>query len=115
MELDLSAWMLILFIILLVLSIWKIYAFLPNKALEDDDTTKESQEELLNVIIDVIKKNNGNIDAKNLYIKVIEDESFDSKRFWRFNHNRLNQLLNKYYTEHNDINSIEDIYEKTKG
>ncbi len=110
MKLDLSSWMLILFIILFILSVWKIYAFLPNKPLADDDTTKESQDELLNIITSVIKKNNSEINSKELYLKVIEDDSFDSKKFWRFNQNRLNQLLKKYYIEHKTISSIKDIY-----
>ena len=110
MKLDLSSWMLILFIILFILSVWKIYAFLPNKPLADDDTTKESQDELLNIITSVIKKNNSEINSKELYLKVIEDDSFDSKKFWRFNQNRLNQLLKKYYIEHKTITSIKDIY-----
>jgi len=110
MKLDLSTWMLILFVILFILSIWKIYAFLPNKPLADDDTTKESQEELLSIIISIIKKNDADINSKELYIKVINDDSFDAKKFWRFNQNRLNQLLNRYYMEHKDIHSIKDIY-----
>jgi len=110
MKLDLSSWMLILFIILFVLSVWKIYAFLPNKPLADDDTTKESQEELLSIIIDVIKKNSADISSKELYEKVIKDTKFDVKKFWRFNQNRLNQLLNRYYIENKEINSISDIY-----
>ena len=110
MKLDLSSWMLILFIILFVLSVWKIYAFLPNKPLADDDTTKESQDELLSIIVSVIKKNDAEISSKELYLKVIEDATFDSKKFWRFNQNRLNQLLKKYYTEHKSISSIKDIY-----
>ncbi len=111
MKLDLSSWMLILFIILFILSVWKIYAFLPNKPLADDDTTKESQDELLNIITSVIKKNNAEINSKELYLKVIEDDSFDSKKFWRFNQNRLNQLLKMYYIEHKTISSIKDIYD----
>ncbi len=110
MELDKSTWMLIFFIILLVISIWKIYAFLPNKQLEDDDTTQEAQDELTDLAIKVIKQNNPNIDAKELYIKIIEDEDFDNQRFWRFNHNRLNQLLEKYYLKNEKINSIKDIH-----
>jgi len=110
MGLDLSSWMLIAFIIFLVLSIWKIYAFLPNKQLQDDDTTKESQNELIKLMLKVIKQNGGDIDAKNLYIKMTEDEDFDSEHFWRFNHNRLNQLLNIYYSQNNGISSIKDIY-----
>ena len=109
MELDLSTWMLIFFVVFLVLSIWKIYALLPNKQLADDDTTKESQDDLIQLILEVIKKNDENIDEKLLYIKVIEDENFDSQRFWRFNHNKLNQLLNKYYLENKGIKNIKDI------
>jgi cytoskeletal protein RodZ len=108
MELDLSSWMLIFFVVSLVVSIWKIYAFLPNKPLADDDTTKEAQDDLMKLVITVIKEND-EIDEKNLYVKVIEHEAFDSKRFWRFNQNRLNQLLSKYYLQNEDINSIKDI------
>ncbi|MEA1954987.1 MAG: hypothetical protein U9N02_00660 [Campylobacterota bacterium] len=114
MELNTSTWMMISFIILLIVSIWKIYAFLPNKELKDDDTTQDSHNELINLMIKVIKENNGDLEAGILYIKMLEDENFDSKHFWRFNHNRLNQLLNKYYVENEDINSIKDIYNKTK-
>ena len=55
MELDTSTLMMIFFIIFLVISIWKIYAFLPNKQLEDDDTTEESKIDLTNVMLKTIK------------------------------------------------------------
>ena len=114
MDISLSTWMLIFFVVFLILSIWKIYAFLPNKQLKDDDTTDDSYNELISLMIKVIKNNGSDIDAKTLYIKMTEDEDFDSEHFWRFNHNRLNQLLNRYYMENDGIESIKDIYEKTK-
>jgi len=114
MDISLSTWMLIFFVIFLILSIWKIYAFLPNKQLKDDDTTDDSYNELISLMIKVIKNNGSDIDAKTLYIKMTEDEDFDNEHFWRFNHNRLNQLLNRYYMENDGIESIKDIYEKTK-
>ena len=54
MELDVKTWMMIFFILTLIVSIWKIYAFLPNKELPDDDTTAESKDELLKLIIKII-------------------------------------------------------------
>ena len=107
--------MLIFFIILLVVSIWKIYAFLPNKQLADDDTTKESQEELLKVILKVIKESNGELNHTQLFEKVKNDENFDEKRFWRFNQNRLNQLLNYYHLENSHTSCIKDIYKDLKA
>ena len=109
MELDTSTIMMILFIILLVASIWKIYAFLPNKALADDDTTEASQEELLALVLSVIKMSQSDITPKDLCQKIQSDTAFDKKHFWRFNLNKLNQLLSQYYAQNPDIKSIEDI------
>lgn len=93
MELDTSTLMMIFFILTFIISIWKIYAFLPNKALADDDTTKESQDELLNIIRKYVNKEN--INSKELLEMVKNDEDFDKEHFWRFNQNKLNQLLRK--------------------
>jgi len=110
MELDTSTWMMIFFIISLVVAIWKIYAFLPNKQLADDDTTKDSQEELLKVILKVIKKSDGSLTSTELFEKVKSDESFDEKKFWRFNQNRLNKLLDYYHLQTKTTSSIKDIH-----
>ena len=110
MELDISTLMLIFFIIFLVISIWKIYAFLPNKELADDDTTEESKIDLTNIMLTTIKNCNGSLSVDELFVKIQENEDFDSEKYWRFNKNRLNQLLNAYYTEHSHIQSIEDIH-----
>jgi len=110
MNLSISNLMIIFFIISLVVSIWKIYAFLPNKELSDDDTTKESVEELQAIVLKVLKNSNGIVSYKELCLKVKEDESFDSEHFWRFNQNKLKQILNRYYLENKDISSLEDLY-----
>ena len=109
MELDTPTIMMILFIALLVASIWKIYAFLPNKALADDDTTEASQEELLNLVLSVIKNTNEELSASELCTRVQNDPAFDEKHFWRFNLNKLNQLLIHLYSENPNIQSISDI------
>ncbi len=110
-----STWMLIFFVLLFIISVWKIYAFLPNKPLADDDTTKESQEELLKVILKVIKENKGELSHSELFEKVKSDENFDGKRFWRFNQNRLNQLINYYHLENSHTSCIKDIYHDLKA
>ena len=110
MDISLSTWMMVAFVAFMIAGIWKIYAFLPTKQLADDDKTAESEHEIVKLMLNVIKKNEGKIDSKELFIKMQEDENFDSKLFWRFNHNRLNQLLSKYYILNPKCSSIKDIY-----
>ena len=112
MNLDISTIMMILFIALLVVSVWKIYAFLPNEQLADDDTTIEAKEELLNIVFKTIESSEPNILLSDLYEKVKKSEEFDKERFWRFNPNKLNNLLEEYYKRHPDTQSVEDIYKK---
>ncbi len=110
MELDISSLMLISFIILFIISVWKVYAFLPNKQLADDDTTEESKTDLTNIILSTIKKSDGKLNVDELFVKIEESEDFDSQKYWRFNKNRLNQLLKAYYIENPHTQSIKDIY-----
>jgi len=112
MEISTSTWMMIFFIISLVASIWKIWAFLPNKALEDDDRTEASEKELLALMINIIKSKRGMINEKELFSLMKSDETFDTKRYWRFNQNRLNHLLQEYYIENQETDSIQAIYKK---
>lgn len=101
--------MMIFFILLLIVSIWKIYVFLPTKQLEDDDRTQLAQNELLSLMLKTIKEKNGDLDENELFLSMTKDESFNSELFWRFNLNRLNHLLSFYYIE-NDCSTIKDIY-----
>ena len=112
MEFSNEQLMLIFFILFLVASIWKIWAFLPNKVLADDDTTEASQEELLHLVLSGIKRSHAKVTPSELIELIREDPSFDAKHFWRFNLNKLNQLLKHYYLQHPDTSSIEDIYQK---
>nr|WP_321266339.1 hypothetical protein [uncultured Sulfurimonas sp.] len=115
MQIETSTWMLVFFVVLLVVSIFKIYAFLPNKPLTDDDTTKESQEELLKIILKVIKESDGELNHSEIFEKVKNCENFDEKKFWRFNQNRLNQLLNYYHLQNPHTKCIKDIYHDLKA
>ena len=102
--------MLVFFILFLVMSIWKIWAFLPNKQLADDDKTEDSENELKSLMLKVIRENRGEIDEKELFLQMSKDENFNSELFWRFNLNRLKQLLNVYYMQNPSTQNIKDIY-----
>ena len=115
MKIETSTLMMIFFIISLIVSISKIYAFLPNEQLADDDTTKESQEELLNLMLQVIKNSDGKLSVDALFERIVNHKEFDSSHYWRFNLNRLNQLLQQYYLKNRSINSIADIYQDLKA
>ena len=95
-ELETSNLMMIVFIFAFVISMWKIYPFLQTKTLADDDTTKDSQEELSKLVLKhMANQSKEDIDTKELLEKIKNDEDFDKKHFWRFNQNKLNQIIKK--------------------
>lgn len=103
MDFDISTIMMFFFILFMIIGIWKIYVFLPNKQLPDDDTTKESQDELLRLMIKVIKENSAELSESELFYKMKEDEDFNKEHFWRFNQNRLEHLLEHYFLTHHHV------------
>lgn len=80
------------FIAALALSVWKLYAFFPNKRLSDDDTTPESVALLEQILIET-DHNFPGLDETTLYQKMQIHPLFDPKHFWRFNENRLRRLI----------------------
>jgi len=112
MDISLSTWMKVAFVAFMIVGIWKIYAFLPTKELADDDRKEEAEKELLALMLHVIRKHKGNLTSKELFFAIQEDEGFNTKLFWRFNHNRLNQLLKTYYVQNPNTNSILTIYKE---
>jgi hypothetical protein len=113
MKFDTSFWMMFAFIVFMILGIWKIWDFLPTKQLEDDDKTEASEEELLAIVLQVIKEYEGNLSENELFQNIQKSESFDAKHYWRFNQNRLKQLLAKYYLQHKECSTILDIYKNS--
>ncbi len=112
MDLNTSTLMLLFFIGLFLISFWKIYAFLPNEQLSDDDNTPEAKAELLGVILKVVQNNPPHLTLNELYEKVKNDEDFDGEHFWRFNPNKLHHLLEYYFAKHPDTKSIEELHKK---
>ena len=93
MTLDTPTWMMIFFILLLIVSFYKIRQFLPQEQLADDDTTKEAQKELEDIAIKIIQ-NDKDLSNEALFEAIKNDANFDKEHFWRFNQNKSNQLLN---------------------
>jgi len=111
MEFDTETWMMIAFIVAMILSIWKMYPFLVNRTLEDDDTGEDSYEYLVTHMHKVLRESKEIPTTKELHISMTEHKEFDKEKFWRFNQNKLQQLLHKHYTINPHLNSIEDIFE----
>jgi len=97
MKLDIQMLMLIFFLLFLILSVLKIWAFLPNKQLEDDDRTPEAEAKLKSILESILQENTEKLSAKDIFQRMKAHEEFDSKLFWRFNLNRLNHLLKDHY------------------
>lgn len=93
MELNIQTLMMLFFILFLVLSIWKIWAFLPNEQLKDDDRTDESEAKLKKILDDVLNTSSEDLSEKEILKRMKMHKEFDEKLFWRFNLNRLKHLL----------------------
>ncbi|MFA6197363.1 MAG: hypothetical protein WC656_12065 [Sulfurimonas sp.] len=126
MDFTIATWMMLFFILFMIVGMWKVYAFLPNKKLADDDTTKESQEELMRLMLKTIQNSDEKLTQEDLFRKIKEDEDFDKKHFWRFNQNRLNQLLELYFLQNPHVpersdkcpwgtKNIEDIHKNSRA
>jgi len=72
------------------LSLWKVYAFIPNTPLSDDDTTPESVKLLHKIMLE---SQHPSLTEEELYEKMRLHPEFDPKHFWRFNPNRLRHLI----------------------
>jgi hypothetical protein len=83
------------FIVALALSVWKIYLFLPNKPLPNDERDPASVEKLQRIMVEC-NEINPKMDEATLFQKMIQHKDFDSKYYWRFNLNRLRHIIDDY-------------------
>lgn len=107
--------MMIAFIAAVTLSAWKLYQFVPTKPLPDDDSDEASKEELTQLMLTVIEKEHtpaAPLNEKELFEYIVTHEAFDKEHYWRFNQNKLNQLLRRYYAHCPETGSIPEIYDK---
>ena len=110
-----TEWMMMAaFIAALGLSVWKLYLFFPNKPLPDDDTNPAAIEELSNLMIRCIielYEAEETATPELLYNQMVNHQSFDQDHYWRFNQNRLNQLLTHYYLNNPPAATPRHIYD----
>ncbi|GEM_PF-462190 len=115
---SIEAGMMIAFLIVTGLSVWKFYMFMPTKPLPDDDTNEESLDELTELMVECITCHHTPqtpLDAPKLLEHMTNHERFDHEHYWRFNQNKLNQLLQRYYIKNPGTGSIPDIYRHHTG
>jgi hypothetical protein len=112
MEIATSTWMMVAFVVALVLSGWKLYPFLVNRTLEDDDTGEDTYKELLYILHKVLEASEEIPNTQRLHKQMTEHSDFDKEKHWRFNENKLHQLLYKLYAQHPHLNSIDDIHKE---
>lgn len=77
------------------LAVAKFYLFFPSKQLHDDDTTPEAVEKLTRIMVET-NLNYPGLSEEELLEKMKEHSDFDADHFWRFNHNRLRLLIERY-------------------
>jgi hypothetical protein len=113
-EISTSTWMMIAFVAGTALSIWKMYPFLVNRTLEDDDTGEDAHNYLVAHMYKVLIECEEVPTNVELHKKMVDHCEFDKERFWRFNLNKLNQLLNIHFAKHPHLSSIEDLHKEAK-
>lgn len=114
-KISLDTLMMIFFVLLLIISVWKLYVFMPNKKLSDDDTDENAHHELEQLMLKVLPysyNENEKIMLRNIYENMLADDSFDKEHYWRFNPNRLNKIIESYLLVHEDCHNIHDIFKQ---
>ncbi len=106
--------MLISFVFLFGLSVWKLRFFLSTHTLKDDDRTPQAKATLdthLREAIKTLQEEELELSIELLYERMIEHPEFDREFFWRFNPNRLRMMIDEYYARYLTCQKIEDIIE----
>ena len=89
---EIQIWMLTAFIIVLAVSLYKIYIIF-NKPPSGVSTEME-HEELRDMIISFIQKSDiSDPSNKTLFEALVKEEGFEGERYKNFNQNRFNQLV----------------------
>ena len=105
--------MLITFLFLFVLSIWKLKPFLSTRELKDDDRTPHSIELLYGYIFEVLESvlvNKEDVTIEELFEMIISLENFDKEHFWRLNPNRIRLLVNEFYLKNPEVHTLKEMH-----
>ncbi len=101
--------MMIGFLVAAGLGFYKFYALF-GKEDKDAIDIRVIEEELAQIVRDIMKKEK-TLSKEKLFERVFEHENFDSQRYFNFNLNRFNQVLDKLILEHK-AKDFEDLKEK---
>jgi len=104
---DIQTWALIAFAIVLALALYKLYAMFNTPVTGPDTKTQHAQ--LENIIVDFLKDLEiSDLDTKELFEILIKEDHFEDENYRNFNHNRLNQILQRLYYSY-DANSLNEL------
>lgn len=105
--------MAILFILFVLAFLYKLKPFLSSKELKDDDRTPESIQELYSYIATVLQEHfsqqKKEPSIEDIFNAITKLDRFDSEHFWRLNANRIRVMVQDFYAQHDDINTLEDM------
>ncbi len=105
--------MLITFVILLTIGIYKIY-ILFNQPTDGPDT-KTEHDELKDIIIVFIQNNSlSNIDNESLFEQILAKADFDKEKYTNFNLNRFNQLIQQLFYLY-EVDSLDELMESIRA
>ncbi len=100
--------MMVSFIAATALGMYKTYVMFEDKNGKGIDP-KMIEDELITLLKKVLKGND--IDKKELFEQMQRHESFDEERYFNFNENKLNRLLDRLFSEEK-VESFEELKKK---
>jgi len=96
---EIQVWMLIAFITVTALSLYKLYKMFNQPATGLDSENQYAQLEV--IIVDFLKHlKKTDIDSKELFDLLIQEDRLSHNDYKNFNHNRLNQILQQLFYTH---------------
>ncbi len=110
---DIQTWLLIIFLIVLVLGLYKVYAIF-NTPITGPDT-KTQHKQLQNIIEDfLIKLDRTDLNSQELFELLIQNDDLKDETYKNFNLNRLNQVLQQLFFIHG-VDSLPDLIIKVQN
>ena len=109
--------MMTLFLLLFIISIWKLKPFFVTEELHDDDRTEHSIQILYDYIFTVLEMKSETLhklSIEELFDEILCLEHFDKKHFWRLNTNRIRHLVHDYYIKYPEVKNLIQMYEHQK-
>lgn len=107
---NLQTIMMVSFLLAAALGMYKFYVLFEKQDSSGVDI-KTIENELAEIVEAVLKE--GEVEKSALYDAVISHERFDKERYWNFNQNRLNQVLDLLYIRYK-VGEFEELVSKLK-